>query len=346
MNMASRTLLASLFSAVLLGPVATQAADTPLNLSLGSVAATSGVYAFSVGLSNTVHKMDPAINVTAVEGGGGFDHAKLMKKGVLDLSVSGSPAVAQAVANGTGGFAKEGAWEPVRLMFMRNVNVARVYVRADKAAEHGIRSWSDLKGMSFAPGTPGTRDMQRAMDANALIGDAITMLPGSLDDSTAKLKEGAVAGMLKGSPHDRFDSAMLAVHQGTPLVVVGFSPEQADALKAKDPMNTFTTTPANGIREFGESGPLLEMSSAVMVMSSSRLSQADGYRVAKAAVDGWADINAAFEPTKGLDPLVDAFKQTPKVDGVKFHAGVIQLAVECGIAVPDYLIPAEYVPVK
>ena len=152
----------------------------------------------------------------------------------------------------------------------------------------------------------------------------------------------ALTGLLKGSPHDRFDTAMLAVHFGTPLTVIGFSAEEAAKLTAQDPMNTFTTTPKGGIREIADAGPFHELSSAVMVMTSSRLSQDAGYRIMKAVYQGWAEINEAYPPTKGLDPITDAFKQTPDVAGIQFHAGVIQLAKEKGLDVPARLIPAEY----
>lgn len=333
---------ALMLGAVFASPAALAQDNKPVNLALGSVAATSGVYAFSVALANVVSKNDSGLNVTAVEGGGGFDHAKLMKQGVLDLSVSGSPAVVSAVRAGTGGFQKEGAWEPARLMFMRNVNVARVYVRADLAASDNVRSWADLKGKSFGPGVPGSRDMSRAIAANKLLDSGIEMVPGSLDDTTSKLKDGSLAGMLKGSPHDRFDTAMLAVHYATPLVVVGFSADEAKKILGSDPMNTFTTTPKGGIRELPDVGPITEMSSAVMVMSSSNMSQETGYRVVKAVYAGWAEINEAFAPTKGLDPIADAIRQTPDVDGLLFHAGVVQYAREMGIDVPDRLVPPEY----
>lgn len=340
-----RFVLALATSALFTTPAWSQGATESakaINLSLGSVSASSGVYAFSVALAGVLRKHDPGINVTAVEGGGGFDHAKLMKQGVLDWSVSGSPAVVAAVRSGTGSFKKEGAWEPVRLMFMRNVNVSRIYLRADVAASESIRSWADLAGKRFAPGVPGTRDMTRALEANKLLGTGVVMVPGALADSAGKLKDGGVVGMLKGSPHDRFDASMLEVHYGRPLTVIGFTKPEAERLAAEDPMNTFTTTPAGGIRELADFGPLLEMSSAVMVMSSSRMPQEVGYRIMKAVYKGWSEINEAYAPTKGLNPIEDAFKQTPDVKDLVFHAGVIQLAKELGIKVPDRLIPPEY----
>ncbi len=313
-----------------------------VNLSLGSVAASSGVYAFSVGLASAIRRHDPALSVTAVEGGGGFDHARLMKNRVLDFSVSGSPATADAILNGTGGFQREGAWPAVRLMFMRNVNVTRIYVRADAAERHGIRHFADLARQRFAPGVPGTRDMARAIEANTLLAANITMQPGSLDDAASQLRAGRVVGMVKGSPHDRFDPAMLAVHYQSPLTVIGFSPDHARRIQQADPMNSFITTPKGGIRELPEIGPLEEMSSSVMVMASTNMPQDIGYRIVRAAQAGWAEINEAFQPTTGLDPIRDAFGQTPERPGLFFHAGVIQFARERGVPVPAYLIPPEY----
>lgn len=314
----------------------------PVNLALGSVTASSSIYAFSVALSNTARKYDPGLNVTAVEGGGGFDHAKLMKQGVLDWSVSGSPAVVAAVREGSGNFKKEGAWEPARLMFMRNIGVSRIYVRADVAKKENIRTWSDLAGRRFSPGIPGTRDMTRAMEANQLLGTKIVMIPGSFDDALRRIKEGGLVGVLKGGPHDRFDSGMLEAHHGAPLTVIGFTREQAEKLTAADPYNTFLVTPAGGVRELPGAGPFHEMSSPVMVMSSSRMTQEMGYRIMKAVMKGWKEIGEAYPPSQGIHPIEDAFKQTPEVKEVLFHAGVIQMAKELGVAVPQRLVPPEY----
>jgi TRAP-type uncharacterized transport system substrate-binding protein len=335
-----RTILALLLSA---GAASGWAqSPKPMNLALGSVTGSSSIYAFSVALANTVRKHDPALNVTTVEGGGAFDHAKLIKQGVLDWSVSGGPAVVAAVREGSGNFKKEGAWEPARLMFMRNVGISRVYVRADVAKKENIRTWSDLAGKRFSPGIPGTRDMARAMDANQLLGTKIVMIPGSFDDALRRIKEGGLVGVLKGSPHDRFDTGMLEAHHGTPLTVIGFTKEQAEKLTAADPYNSFLVTPAGGVRELPGAGPFHEMSAPVMVMSSSRMTQETGYRIMKAVLKGWKEIGEAYPPAQGVKPIEDAFQQTPEVKEVLFHAGVIQMAQEMGIAVPPRLIQPEY----
>lgn len=337
-----------LMAFVLQGPAG--AAESPsaqkVNLALGSVGSSSGVYAFAISLAAVVHKYDPNIMVTAVEGGGGYDHAKSMKKGILDWSMSGSPAVYATVRAGVANFQKEGPWEPIRLMFMRNLNVTRIYVRADVAAKEGIRTWKDLGEKNFCPGIPGTRDASRIMDANKQLGTGIKLIPSSLADATRGTREGKLVGMVKGSPHDSFDAAMMESHYSTPLTVIGFAKDEADKLQAEDPMNTFMETSAGAIRELPNLGSLWEMSSATMTISSSQMSQETGYRIVKAVYKGWDEIAAAFPPCKGIDPIADAFKHTPAGKEFFFHAGVIQYAKEKGIQVPDRFIPPEYKDVK
>lgn len=319
---------------------AAQAQDR--NLALGSVSSSSGVYPFAVALAAVISEADNGLNVTTVEGGGGFDHARLMRQNVVDFSVSGSPAVVYAVTTGTGAFEADGAWDAPRLMFMRNINVTRIYVRADEATSSGITQWSDLAGKTIVPGTPGTRDMDRMMGANELLGTGIVMLPAALEDANSRLAERRVSAVVKGSPNDRFDPAMQAVHFTTPLTVVGFSAENAATIQAEDQLNTFILTPAGGIRDLPEAGPMMEMSSPVMVMSSANLPQDIGYSMAVAVVEGWSTIGESFPAAASVHPIKDVISQIPDIPGLYLHAGVVQYALENGIEVPARLVPPEY----
>ncbi len=312
------------------------------NLALGSVSSSSGVYPFAVAIASVITEADNQLNVTTVEGGGGFDHARLMRQNVVDFSVSGSPAVVSAVTSGTGAFEADGAWDGPRLMFMRNLNVTRIYVRQDEAQSASIGTWSDLAGKIVAPGVPGTRDMDRIIAANELLGTGITMIPASLEDSNARLTEGRVSAVVKGSPNDRFDPAMQAVHFGTPLTVIGFSAEEVATVAAQDQLNTFVETPAGGIQDIPEVGPIYEMSSPVMVMSSANLDQDTGYAMAVAVVEGWDTIAESFPAAASVHPITDVITQIPEIPGLYLHSGVVQYALEAGIDIPERLIPPEY----
>jgi uncharacterized protein len=332
----------AVMSGAMIALVAAGAQAQERNLALGSVSSSSGVYPFAVALAAVISDADNGLNVTTVEGGGGFDHARLMRQNVVDFSVSGSPAVVQAVTSGTGAFEADGAWDAPRLMFMRNINVTRIYVRADEATSANITQWSDLAGKTIVPGTPGTRDMDRMMGANELLGTGIIMLPAALEDANSRLAEGRVSAVVKGSPNDRFDPAMQAVHFTTPLTVVGFSADEAAAIQADNQLNTFIATPAGGIRELPDAGPMMEMSSPVMVMSSANLPQDIGHAMAVAVVEGWGTIGESFPAAASVDPIIDAISQIPEISGLYLHAGVVQYARENGIDVPERLVPPEY----
>lgn len=345
-SMTRPALSKALLATTLVGLLATGAYAQERNIALGSVSSSSGVYPFAVSLASVITETDNGLNVTTVEGGGGFDHARLMRQGVVDFSTSGSPAVVQAVTSGTGGFEADGPWDGPRLMFMRNLNVTRIYVREDDADSEGIATWADLAGRTIAPGVPGTRDMGRIIAANELLGTGIEMLPASLEDSTSRLSEGRVAAVVKGSPNDRFDPAMQAVDFSTPLTVIGFSSEEAAAIGAENQLNTFVETPKGGIRDVPEAGPIIEMSSPVMVMSNADLPQDIGYAMAIAVVEGWETIGESYPAAASVHPVRDVISQIPDIEGLHLHAGVVQYAEENDIEVPERLIPPEYSPVQ
>jgi TRAP-type uncharacterized transport system substrate-binding protein len=297
---AIRSMIAAISLAVA-GPAFAQ----ELKLNMGGVNPSSSVYAYVVALANTVAKHDPGILITAVEGGGGNDHIKLMRRKVLDLSVSGSPAVVDTALKGTGPFRADGAWDEPRFLAMRNQAISRIYVDRSVAEKLGITGWAGLKGKAFNPGSPGTRDMQRLLAINELLHTGVRLQPGSLEDASSKLSEGKLVGMLKGSPIDRFDTGMQSVHFSKPLSVLGFTKEEADKIIAADPLNTLRLTEKGSINEVPEAGPFYELSSPVMLISSARLDQAAGYRLLKAIHAGWDEITAAYPPSQGVQGTVN-----------------------------------------
>ena len=309
---------------------------------LGSTQSTSGVYTFGVAVASAIAKHDPGIVVTVVESSGAYDNARRMKQGIFHWSISGSPAVYAEVRHGTGGFERYGDWEPIRLMFLRNINVSRIYVRADEAQANGIRTWADLAGRKLGPGMPGTRDMSRLLDVDRLLGTGASFIPGSLEDAVASLKEGWIVGLLKGSPLHTFDAAMLECHYRTPLTVIGFTEAEADRVEAADPLNTLAETPKGAIENLPDVGGFWEMTSAAMALSSSLMPQEIGYRITKAVYTGWREIEESYPPARGIDPIRDAFRNTPPGEGFYYHAGLVQFAREIGIDVPERFIPPEY----
>jgi len=188
--------------------------------------------------------------------------------------------------------------------------------------------------------------MARVVEVDRLLGTGVRFIPGSLADAVANLKEGRIVALLKGSPVGTFDASMLECHYVTPLTVIGFTEAEADSVLANDPLNTFVETPTGTIQNALDAGGFWEMTSAAFALSSSLMSQEVGYRIVKAIYAGWTEIEEAYSPSRGVDPIVDAFRHTPPGEGFYYHAGLIQFAREIGIDVPERFVPPEYVDAR
>jgi hypothetical protein len=291
-----------------------------------------------VAQAQVVNKHAPGLNVTLVGGGrGGIAFAKLVIKGTVDWSAMGTLSIPNHIYQGAGAF-KGNKWEPIRIFFMREVMVYRMYALANS----GAKTWSDLTGKRFNPGTPGSSNARNATNADATLGTGIKFVPGTVGDAIKNIKSGRIMGMNKSSPTDRFDGAMKELNYSKPLTVVGFTKEQAKEIQAKYPLVTFRETPAGSIAELPDLGPLVEMSSIGLTLTSSRLPEDVGYRIIKALHQNWGEVAKAYPPVGKYDPIRDLIKSIPKGAEVPLHAGVVRYAKEAGIDVPSAFIPPEF----
>ena len=105
-------------------------------LSVAATVSSSGYYAWCVAQAQVVNKYAPGINVTLVGGGrGGIAFAKLVINGTVDWSAMATLSIPYDIYRGEGAF-KGKKWEPIRLFFMREVMVYRMYALADSAKEN------------------------------------------------------------------------------------------------------------------------------------------------------------------------------------------------------------------
>jgi len=317
---------------------ATTAICKDVHLSIGAVTSSSGYYGWCVAQAQVVTKYAPGINVTLVgTGGGAYAMVKQMINGVIDWTGMGTSAVPYNVYYGKGPF-KGKAWEPIRLFFMREEKIYRMYARADS----GVKTWADLAGKRFNGGTPGSTDERYTAAANEALGTGIKLIPGTVPDAIKGIKEKRLVGCEKSSPTDRFDAGMLSLHFRTPLTIIGFTKEQADKIRAKNPLILFRETPAGSIKELPELGSMWEMKSTGLTLTSSRLPEEVGYQVIKAIYEHWDEIAQVHPPLKLYDPIADLIKAIPPGMETPLHAGVVRYAKEIGIKVPEAFIPPEY----
>lgn len=309
-----------------------------IQVALGATSSASGYYAWCVGLGQVATKFAPNINVSLVGGArGGINMAKQIKNGVVHIAAMGTLSIPYNMYHGTGPF-KGKKWDSIRLFGMREVMVYRMYVRADS----GLKTWSDLKGKKFNPGTPGSSNSRNTAFANKALGTGLKIVPGTISDAIKGIKEGRIVGMNKSSPPDRFDGGMLEVHYNRPLTVLGFTKEDADKMRAQNPLMFFKETKAGSIKELPDLGTILEMSSIGLMLTSSNMPEDVGYRIIKALHQNWGEVAKSYPPVGKFDPIRDLIKHIPKGTETFLHAGVVKYAKEIGIQVPAVYIPPEY----
>ncbi len=322
--------------ALALGTALSPAEAQVRNLNMGSTSSTSAVYAWCVATANVINKANVGLNVTVVESGAALDNLRKLKEGVFDFALSIDIPSAMQMYHGIDSF-KGQAWKDVRVLFIRNVTVDRVYVRKDA----GVRSFRELAGKKFSPGIPGASSTAYMMKFNEVLKANIAFVPGTLADSIAALQTNRIVGLQKTSPVKAMDSSLIEVNLTTPLTVIGFTPEDVAAITKAYPYIPFIETPRGTIAQLPEAGPMHELAPIVGAMASKDLPEDVVYRIVKSYVEGLPEVAAAYPAVKGWDPVADLFRYVPAGAEVPAHAGLVRYARERGIEVPKRFLPPE-----
>ena len=305
-------------------------------LNMGSTSSTSGVYAWAVAAANAINKPGTGIQVTVIESGAGIDNLRKIKTGTFDFALAVDVPSSYMAYKGIGTF--EGQSNPeLRWLLVRNVIADRLYVRADS----GIRTWSDLTDKRFCPGIPGSAAATYVERFNDILKTNINLVPMALGDAINALKENRIVGVQKSSGLYAIDAALIEVNMSTPLTAVGFTQAQVTEIQKSMPYLSFVETKRGGIKELPETGPFFEEAAIAGGVATTKISQEVGYQIVKAYFAGLEDINNAYGPSRGWDPIADYFKYAG-VESLPAHAGLVQFAKERGVDVPARLIPPEY----
>jgi TRAP transporter TAXI family solute receptor len=331
--------LTVLLALVLMGvsPAAAAEAKKTINLNMGSTSSTSAVYAWCVATANVVNKANAGLNVTVVESGAALDNLRKLKSGAFDFALSIDIPSAMQMYQGIDSF-KGQPWKDVRVLFIRNVTVDRIYVRKDA----GIKTFTDLSGKAFSPGIPGASSTLYMSKFDEVLKAKINFRPGALGDSINAFQSGKIVGLQKTSPLDAIDASLIEVNMTTPITVIGFTKSDAEKITKVYPYIPFIQTPKGTITQVPDAGPMYEEAPLVGAMASKDLPEDVVYKIVKAYYEGISEVAASYPPVKGWNPVSDFFKYVPEGAEVPAHAGMIRYAKEKGINVPKRFIPPEY----
>jgi len=313
------------------------AAETKINLNMGSTSSTSAVYAWCVATANVINKADVGLNVTVVESGAALDNLRRLKEGAFDFALSIDIPSAMQMYQGIDSF-KGQPWQDVRILFIRNVTADRLYVRKDS----GIHKFTDLGGKKFSPGIPGASSTAYMMKFNDVLKAGISFMPGALGDSINAFKTNRIVGLQKTSPLKAIDASLLEVNMTTPITAIGFTKEATEKINKVYPYVPFILTAKGAIAQLPDAGPMYELAPIVGAMASKNLPEDVVYRIVKSYAEGLAEVASSYSAVKGWDPVADLFKYVPEGAEVPAHAGLVRYAKEKGISVPARFIPPEY----
>jgi uncharacterized protein len=323
---------------VLMGVSSASAAEAKkMSINMGSTSSTSAVYAWCVATANVINKANVGLNVTVVESGAALDNLRKLKSGAFDFALSIDIPSAMQMYQGIDSF-KGQPWKDVRVLFIRNVTVDRIYVRKDS----GIKTFTDLSGKKFSPGIPGASSTLYMTKFDEVLKSKISFMPGALGDSINAFQSGKIVGLQKTSPLNAIDASLIEVNMTTPINAIGFAKGDTEKIRKVYPYIPFIETPKGTIAQVPDAGPMYEEAPLVGAMASKNLPDDVVYNIVKSYAEGIAEVAASYPAVKGWNPISDFFKYVPEGAEVPAHAGMIRYAKEKGIDVPKRFIPAEY----
>lgn len=334
-----RILGAALVAALALSPTCSPPAEAQqkmVNLNMGSTSSTSAVYAWCVATANVINKANVGLNVTVVESGAALDNLRKLKEGVFDFALSIDIPSAMQMVQGIDSF-KGQPWQDVRVLFIRNVTIDRLYARKDA----GVKTFTDLGGKRFSPGIPGASSTAYMMKFNEVLKANINFVPGTLSDSIGALQTNRIVGLQKTSPVSAMDASLIEVNLTTPITALGFTKDDVARITKVYPYIPFIETAKGSIAQIPDAGPMYELAPIVGAMASKALPEDVAYRIVKSYVEGLPEVAASYPAVKGWDPVSDLFKYVPEGAEVPVHLGLVRYAKEKGIAVPKRFLPPE-----
>jgi TRAP transporter TAXI family solute receptor len=334
-----RILGAALAAALALSPVCSPPAEAQqkmINLNMGSTSSTSAVYAWCVATANVINKANVGLNVTVVESGAALDNLRKLKEGAFDFALSIDIPSAMQMVQGIDSF-KGQPWKDVRVLFIRNVTIDRLYARKDA----GVKTFADLGGKKFSPGIPGASSTAYMMKFNEVLKANINFVPGTLSDSIGALQTNRIVGLQKTSPVNAMDASLIEVNLTTPVTALGFTKDDVARITKVYPYIPFIETAKGSIAQIPDAGPMFELAPIVGAMASKEMPEDVAYRIVKSYVEGLPEVAASYPAVKGWDPVGDLFKYVPEGAEVPVHLGLVRYAKEKGIEVPKRFLPPE-----
>jgi uncharacterized protein len=321
----------------------------------GSTSATSTHYTAAVVLANIINRENPDIKIDVVESGATHDNLVKTQAGELDGGFATNWDGMAMAYNGTtmNEYIAYGEWPELRILpGYLHTYVYVVIVNGGDEEEGGevepgeeIETLYDLHGRKFSAGIAGSvteLNIRRQFEA---LGIEPEWVSASYADVIEMARNGEIVGFARGSSSGGLDSLMLELHSEVGIRILGWPEEDLGTVLAAAPGTSATWIPQDSIADLSMPG-FYTLGHTTGAFITTDIPQAVGYRMVKAYVDNWGVFAGAWPAAGNWTPLERDLalleELIERVEMPPLHAGVVQLMVERGYAVPPELIGPEY----
>jgi uncharacterized protein len=313
-----------LLGTVLMSPAAAAVADPPLALRAGK--ADSPYHALALELVAALG--EPGSNAPTIA----VEESQGSVQNVIDAAQDQAPRLFTAPPNvisdarrGNKPYGKNPRYADVRALFPIPFQTMHWVVRKDG----DIQSFDDLSGHPFAPGPRGSFSERQTATVLKILGleDRLQLVDIDANAAGPALASKQIAGFAVAGSYPI--AAVTALADTAPIKLLSLTASQARQERASDGTTIVTTIPAGTYP--GVDTDTLTVALPAGIYTTSRLSDADAYRITKAF---WSNLSTLAQTAPGWRAV------SPKmlaVLGAKLHPGALKYYREAHIAVPTTL---------
>jgi uncharacterized protein len=305
-------------------PASAAVADPPLALRAGK--ADSPYHALAIELAAALKREGSGVPDIAVEESQGS------VQNVIDAAQDPAPRLFTAPPNvisdarrGNKPYGRNPRYRDVRALFPIPFQTMHWVVRQDS----DIKSFADLPGHPFVPGTRGSFGERQTASLLKLLGleDRVQLIDIDSTAAGPALASSQVAGFATSGSYPIPGLKELA---GTvPIRLLSLTPDQVKQELASDGTTVATTIPKGTYPGVDED--VMTVALPAGIYTTNRLSNADAYRITKAF---WTNLPALSENALAWRAITPALL---KVLGTRLHPGALKYYREAGIPIPAQL---------
>jgi TRAP transporter TAXI family solute receptor len=296
---------------------------------------TSGFFALYACIPDAVSSVYPWFSISTMEGSGGVTQNTRVRNNEAQMGGSSSATDYESY-NGIGSFDGK-PYKGARALFYHQSTPLIVCVSKNS----GIKSIAGLNGQRFCPGMTGGSTVSMMETLAKFNSITINWMPASLSDAIDAYSDREIVGVAKSSSGN-YDGTVIQLNAAHGVDIISLTDDEiAQMCEIYAYMKPYTI-PA-GTYDFIDHD-IKTVRAWASCISNNQMTQEEGYYIVKALCEPGPgrDIRDAAYPSE----IHEDWPKNTTDAIIPIHAGMVQYMVEKGIAVPENMIPPEYVPIS